>query len=118
MARNLIPGDATLRAIKPGDSRRRLSDGDNLYLLLFVGGGAHGWRFDYRFHGKRNTLSLGTYPDTTLGLARRKADEARALLAEGKTPSNQRKAERASWAQPRSWKSARLRACRRSIPSR
>ena len=42
MARNLIPGDATLRAIKPGDSRRRLSDGDNLYLLLFVGGGAHG----------------------------------------------------------------------------
>ena len=99
MARNLIPGDATLRAIKPGDSRRRLSDGDNLYLLLFVGGGAHGWRVDYRFHGKRNTLSLGTYPDTSLGLARRKADEARALLAEGKNPSDLRKAEKASWAQ-------------------
>jgi len=68
-------------------------------LLLFVGGGAHGWRFDYRFHGKRNTLSLGTYPDTSLGLARRKADEARALLAEGKNPSDRRKAEKASWAQ-------------------
>jgi hypothetical protein len=31
--------------------------------------------FDYRFGGKRNTLSLGTHPDTTLAIARRKAEQ-------------------------------------------
>lgn len=32
-------------------------------MKLFVKGGSHGWRIDYSFGGKRNTLSLGTYPD-------------------------------------------------------
>ena len=81
MARNLIDGDRTIKAIKPGDSIKRLSDGDGLYLLLFVKGGSHGWRLNYVFTGKRKTLSLGTYPDTGLALARRKADDCRKLLA-------------------------------------
>jgi hypothetical protein len=81
MARHLIPSDTTIRTVKPGDPRKRLSDGDGLVLLLFVNGsGEHGWRFDYCFGGKRNMLSLGTYPDTTLAIARRKADAARHLL--------------------------------------
>ena len=94
MARHLITSDATIRAIKPGDPRKRLSDGDGLVLLLFVKGGSHGWRLDYRFGGKRNMLSLGTYPDTTLAIARRKADAARQMLAEGFNPSQKRKAEK------------------------
>ena len=36
MSNNLIPGDTTIKAIKPGDPRARLSDGQGLYLLLFV----------------------------------------------------------------------------------
>jgi len=60
MARFIL-STATLKAIKKDDSRGRLRDGDGLYLRLFVNGGSHGWRFDYTFHGKRNTLSLGTY---------------------------------------------------------
>ncbi|MBA3596039.1 MAG: integrase arm-type DNA-binding domain-containing protein [Methylibium sp.] len=92
MGRHLIPGDTTIRSIKPGDARKRLSDGDGLYLLLFVKGGAHGWRLDYGFGGKRKTLSLGTYPDTGLRLARKKADEARKLVSEGTDPSDIRKA--------------------------
>jgi hypothetical protein len=55
MARNLISGDLAIRAIKPGDPRKRLSDGDGLYLLLFVKGGAHGWRLDYSVNGVRKT---------------------------------------------------------------
>lgn len=70
MAKNLIPGDTTIKAIKPGDPRGRLTDGEGLYLLLFVKGGAHGWRFDYTIKAKRKTLSLGTYPDATLAAAR------------------------------------------------
>lgn len=95
MAKNLIPGDKTIKAIQPGDPRARLSDGEGLYLLLFVKGGAHGWRFDYSFKGKRKTLSLGTYPDTTLAAARVRADEFRKLVADGTDPSNVRKATKA-----------------------
>jgi integrase len=92
MAKKLIPGDATIKAVKPGDPRARLNDGEGLYLLLFVKGGAHGWRFDYSVGGRRKTLSLGTYPDTSLTLARKKADEYRKLVAEGTDPSETRKA--------------------------
>jgi len=95
MAKHLIPGDKTLQGIKRGDPRKRISDGDGLYLLLFVKGGAHGWRFDYSHDGKRKTLSLGTYPDTGLALARVKADAARKLIAEGSDPSDARKARKA-----------------------
>lgn len=96
MARHLIPSDASIRALKPG--AKRLSDGDGLYLLPFVKGGAHGWRFDYT-HGTRKTLSLGTYPDTSLALARQKADEFRKILAEGNDPSDLRKAKKAQLAE-------------------
>ena len=108
MAKNLIPGDKTLQAIKPGAvdpatglPRQRISDGEGLYLLLFVKGGAHGWRFDYSHGGKRLTISLGTYPDTGLALAREKADRARKLVAAGEDPSEARKAEKADRAQKR-----------------
>jgi len=94
MARDLIPSDATIKAIRPGDTRRRLSDGDGLFLLLFADGGSHGWRFDYTHQGRRKLISLGTYPDTSLALARRKAEAARAVVAEGRDPSAERKAER------------------------
>ena len=77
MARHLIPSDKTIRAIKPGDERQRLSDGDGLYLQLFVKGGSHGWRFAYSYAGRRNILSLGTYPDTGLALARTKAGRSK-----------------------------------------
>ena len=99
MAKNLIKGDATIKAVKPGDARKRLSDGDGLYLLLFVKGGAHGWRFDYSHEGKRKTLSLGTYPATGLGLARQSAEAARQLVAAGVDPSDERKSKKAKLAQ-------------------
>lgn len=96
MARDLIPGDVTVRSIKPGDPRKRLNDGDGLYLRLFVKGGSHGWRLDYTFNGVRKNLSLGTYPDTGLALARRKADDARKLVRQGVDPSEARKAAKAA----------------------
>lgn len=83
---------AELKAIVDGKKpARRIGDGGGLYLLPLVKGGAHGWRLDYTFNGKRKTLSLGTYPDTGLSLARKKAADARALVAEGTDPSEHRK---------------------------
>jgi hypothetical protein len=62
MARDLIPGDKTLKAIKLGDPRKRISDGDGLYLLQFVKGGSHGWRFDYGFGGMRKSAESRHLP--------------------------------------------------------
>ena len=77
MPRNLIKSDIAIRSVKPGDPRGRINDGDGLYILLFVKGGSHGWRFDYTHEGRRKTLSLGTYPTISLAVARQKAEEAR-----------------------------------------
>ena len=118
MARFIL-STATLKAIKNDDSRGRLRDGDGLYLRLFVNGGSHGWRFDYTFRGKRNTLSLGTYPRTTLKAARQKAEETRRTIDAGKDPSGLRKAARAKVREERAGgDAAPKRACRRSIRSR
>jgi integrase len=94
MAKHKIT-DTSLRQIRDGDSRQRIADGEGLYLLLFVKGGAHGWRLDYTFNARRKTISLGTYPDTTLALARTKAEKAKALIASGIDPSTRRQEEKA-----------------------
>lgn len=55
MAKELITGDKQIKSLKHG--AKRLSDGKGLYLLPFVKGGSHGWRFDYTFEATRKTLS-------------------------------------------------------------
>ena len=101
MPRALISSDTMIRSIKPGDPRKRLSDGVVLYLLLFEKSGAHGWRFDYVIHGRRKTPSLGTYPNTGLKLARIKANQAHEMVAAGTDPSDQRKATKFEHVQQR-----------------
>lgn len=44
------------------------------------------WRMAYRMQGKQKTLALGVYPAVSLAKARKKRDEARISLAEGKDP--------------------------------
>jgi hypothetical protein len=39
MAKHLIPSNLTIKSIRANDDRTRLSDGNGLYLLLFVKGG-------------------------------------------------------------------------------
>ncbi|MGH3711834.1 MAG: tyrosine-type recombinase/integrase, partial [Pseudonocardiaceae bacterium] len=87
--------DTAIRKAKPSDNRQKLIDGGGLYLLLNPNG-SRWWRWDYRrpIVGKRNTLSLGTYPDTGLADARDKRDAFRKLLATGIDPGEHRKATR------------------------
>lgn len=93
MAKELIKSDATIKAAELKEAPYRLPDGSGLYLLVRPDG-KKWWRLDYTHAGKRKTLSLGIYPNTGLALARRKADAARALLAEGIDPSEARKEEK------------------------
>jgi len=53
-----------------------------------------GVRIRYRFAGKENSLALGPFPEVTLASARAKRDGARALIAEGKDPSQQKKLDK------------------------
>lgn len=83
-----------VRNAKPQANARKLADGRGMYLLVQPNG-SKWWRFDYRRPGtkKRNTLSLGTYPDVSLKQARERREEARKQIADGIDPGDLRKAE-------------------------
>ncbi|MBW7931102.1 MAG: integrase arm-type DNA-binding domain-containing protein [Gammaproteobacteria bacterium] len=85
---------STVANARPRESAYKLRDGRGLYLLVTPAGGRL-WRFDYRRPGtgKRNTLSLGAFPEITLAKARERREAHRRLLAEGIDPGARRKAE-------------------------
>lgn len=87
--------DTTIRTAKPAIKDVKLTDGGGLYLLLKPNG-SRWWRLDYRFGGKRKTLSMGVYPDVGLKAARERRDEARRLLADGIDPGENRKIQKAA----------------------
>lgn len=84
-----------VEAAKPKNAVYRVGDGDGLYLEI-PPKGAKRWRYRFRFGGKENMLSLGTYPDVTLKDARDKRDEMRLRLNKGTNPAEARKEERAA----------------------
>ena len=61
--------DTKLRQAKAREKPYKLADEKGLYLYVSPQGGKS-WRYDYRLHGKRETLTLGRYPDVTLRDAR------------------------------------------------
>lgn len=85
--------DPAIRKVKPGEKPRKLSDGGGLFLLVQPNG-ARWWRLKYRLAGKEKLLSLGVYPDVSLADARRRREDARALIASGTDPSELRKANK------------------------
>jgi integrase len=83
-----------IRNAKPRSNKAiRLYDSGGLYLEVAPTGGRW-WRFAYRFGGKRKLLSLGVLKDVPLATARKRRDEARALLADRVDPSAARKADK------------------------
>ena len=87
--------DAQVRNIKPLDKKKRYSDEKGLYLEVTPSGGMHS-RMKFRFQGKENIFSIGTYQDITLAQARRIRDEARLNLKNGINPNEAKKQKTAS----------------------
>ena len=78
--------DTAVRNAKPNAKSYKMPDGNGLYLFLQPTGGKL-WRYDYRFEGKRKTLSIGKYPIVSLADARARLDQAKKMIAEGVDPS-------------------------------
>ena len=85
--------DAEIRRKAPGEKPLKLWDGDGLHLLV-TSAGAKLWHFDYRYGGKRKTISFGAYSEVSLAAARDRRREARAWLRDGRDPSIERRAEK------------------------
>lgn len=85
--------DARIRSLKPREKPYKVFDTRGLYLLVYSDG-RRGWRFRYRYGGREKLLSMGSYPDTSLKLAREKRDEARSVLATKTDPSVKRQAQK------------------------
>ncbi|MEL9612710.1 DUF4102 domain-containing protein [Escherichia coli] len=61
--------DIKVKTAKPKDKPYKLADGGGMYLLINTNGSKY-WRMKYRFAGKEKMLSIGVYPDVTLGKVR------------------------------------------------
>jgi integrase len=83
--------DRQLKAVKPKDKDFVLTDGDGLQLRVRVNRSMQ-WSFNYRHPVIKNriNMALGSYSEVSLAQARRKAVEAREVLARGIDPKAQR----------------------------
>jgi integrase len=83
----------TVKAIKNAKVGKKIADGGGLYLEVTKDGTAY-FRMKFRHGGRESRLSFGNAAVVSLEEARRKRDEARALIRDGKNPSSERKAKR------------------------
>lgn len=86
--------DVAIRNAKPRDKPYKMGDAGGLFLLVQPSGGKL-WRLKFRVAGKEKKLALGTYPEVSLGEARRRRDDARELIAAGKDPTLEKKRTKA-----------------------
>ncbi|HUD90050.1 integrase arm-type DNA-binding domain-containing protein [Sphingobium sp.] len=90
--------DAKVKAARPRETAYKLADSNQLYLHVSPAGGKH-WRMNYTYGRSaknphtpaQKTLTFGPYPAVTLVEARRRRDEAKAMLLEGRDPATERR---------------------------
>lgn len=85
--------DKEISALKSAEKAYKKTDGAGLFLEVKPDGAKY-WRLAYRFAGKQKTLALGVYPAVSAKEARRKRDDAKALLEQNIDPGQQRKVEK------------------------
>lgn len=90
--------DTEAKNAKAKATARKLADREGLYLYVGAKSGsgkpARSWRYDYRLNGRRETLTLGRYPELSLADARDEHAKARKLVAKGESPAKAKQAHR------------------------
>jgi len=87
--------DTEARQVKAAPKPQKLADGAGLYLYV-AASGAKTWRYDFRFLGRRQTLTIGPYPEVSLQKARKRHRAARELLQDGLNPAVAKQREKRS----------------------
>ena len=77
--------DRKILNAKSKDKQYKIFDGKGLFVLIHPNGSKY-FRWEYKYEGKRKTLALGIYPETTLRHARDERLKARKLVHEGSDP--------------------------------
>lgn len=95
MARPVVPlSDTKCLSARPKERDYKLFDGQGLHLLVRTNG-SKTWRLKYtRPNGKEGLATFGSYPALSLKAARDRRGNALALLAEGKDPIEEARAEK------------------------
>ncbi|MGB8928218.1 MAG: integrase arm-type DNA-binding domain-containing protein [Pantoea agglomerans] len=80
--------DTKLKNLKPADKAYKVTDREGLYVSVQPGG-TISFRYDYRFNGRRETLTIGKYgaDGITLAQAREQLNTAKKLINSGVSPS-------------------------------
>ncbi len=87
--------DTKIRSAKAREKPYKLCDTEGLFLIVHPNGGRW-WRCRYRWNGKEQLLSLGTYPEIDLATARSRRDALRKQLAHNVNPATHRAAAKAA----------------------
>ncbi|MFB0770901.1 MULTISPECIES: tyrosine-type recombinase/integrase [Proteus] len=84
--------DTKLRSLKPQDKLYKVSDRDGLYVAV-TKSGVISFRYDYRFNGRRETVTFGRYSADGITLAEARAEliEAKRLLSAGISPASKKR---------------------------
>ena len=85
--------DRQISNLRPSEKPFKVSDGGGLFIQVTPTGGKL-WRMAYRYNGAQKLLSFGTYPATSLALAREKRKAAKKIIAAGVDPSHEAKREK------------------------
>lgn len=83
--------DIKLKSLKPRDKSYKVADREGLYVMVAPTGNIT-FRVDYRYNGRRETLTIGRYGEGgyTLADARDKAHTARRQLRDGISPAREK----------------------------
>ncbi|MDA1348597.1 MAG: integrase arm-type DNA-binding domain-containing protein [Chloroflexi bacterium] len=82
-----------VETVKYEGKPRKLFDGGGLFLLVLEE--RKSWRLKYRYGGMERLMVLGTFPEMSLKAAREARAEKRKLLADGREPAREKRAENA-----------------------
>ena len=77
---------------KPKARPYKLSDGGGLFVQVSPGGNKT-WRYQYRFGGVRNEVTIGKFPEIGVADARDRHFECRSMLERGTDPAEARRRE-------------------------
>jgi len=82
--------DVQIKKAKPSTKPYKLFDGGGMFLYVMPTG-TKIWRWQFRFQGKYQQMSLGPYPEVTLEEARLKHQAEERILHSGRNPMDVRK---------------------------